>query len=145
MKKMIICSTVLLFAFSLSIGSAFGLTDIEMLGKKAYRSMVFVAIRIKRNKGRCPLDIKIRRQGLSVKRNAQRDHVFSNKSDHSIIRIRNRIHLLTANSTGVEEIKQHRLFLDTSPDQGRIHFRFPFDVFRHDYFTLSFTFEFYIF
>lgn len=36
MKKMIICSTVLLFAFSLSIGSAFGLTDIEMLGKKIY-------------------------------------------------------------------------------------------------------------
>ena len=36
MKKMIICSTVLLFAFSLGIGSAFGLSDIEMLGKKIY-------------------------------------------------------------------------------------------------------------
>jgi cytochrome c peroxidase len=36
MKKMIICSTVLVFAFSLGIGSAFGLTDIEMLGKKLF-------------------------------------------------------------------------------------------------------------
>ena len=36
MRKMIICSTVLVFAFSLGIGSAFGLTDIEMLGKKIY-------------------------------------------------------------------------------------------------------------
>ncbi|PXF59702.1 MAG: hypothetical protein C4B58_02455 [Deltaproteobacteria bacterium] len=36
MRKMIICSTVLLFAFSLGIGSAFGLSNIEMLGKKLY-------------------------------------------------------------------------------------------------------------
>ncbi len=36
MRKMVICSTVLVFAFSLGIGSAFGLTDIEMLGKKIY-------------------------------------------------------------------------------------------------------------
>ena len=36
MRKMIICSTVLVFAFSLGIGSAFGLTDIEMLGKKLF-------------------------------------------------------------------------------------------------------------
>ena len=36
MKKMIICSTVLVFAFSLGIGSAFGLSDIERLGKKIY-------------------------------------------------------------------------------------------------------------
>ena len=36
MRKMIICSTVLLFVFSLGIGSAFGLTDIEMLGKKLF-------------------------------------------------------------------------------------------------------------
>jgi cytochrome c peroxidase len=37
MRKMIICSTVLVFAFSLGIGSAFGLTDIERLGKKIYK------------------------------------------------------------------------------------------------------------
>lgn len=37
MRKMIICSTVLVFALSLGIGSAFGeLTDIEMLGKKLF-------------------------------------------------------------------------------------------------------------
>jgi cytochrome c peroxidase len=37
MRKMIICSTVLVFAFSLGIGSAFGeLTYIEMLGKKLF-------------------------------------------------------------------------------------------------------------
>ena len=37
MRKMIICSTVLVFAFSLGIGSAFGLSNIERLGKKIYK------------------------------------------------------------------------------------------------------------
>ncbi|MEA1933583.1 MAG: cytochrome c peroxidase [Thermodesulfobacteriota bacterium] len=36
MRKMIICSTVVLFVFSLGIGYAFGLSNIEMLGKKIY-------------------------------------------------------------------------------------------------------------
>ena len=37
MRKIIISSTVLLFAFSVGIGSAFGLSNIEMLGKKIYK------------------------------------------------------------------------------------------------------------
>lgn len=66
---------------------------------------MFFAAGIQRDQGGSPLDLKIRGQGLGIKRHAQGNEVLLDEFDHLALWIRNRIHLLAANSIRVVEIE----------------------------------------
>jgi hypothetical protein len=70
-------------------------------GEKTNRSMVFLPLGIEGDQGGGPLDVEIRGQRLGIIRYLNRNQVRLNEFDNGRMGIRNRIHLLTANSLGV--------------------------------------------
>ncbi len=79
--------------------------------KKTNRPMMLFAVAVKGHKGWCPLHVKIGRQWLSIEKHTERHNVSIYEFRHLGIGIRNRIHLLTANSARVKEIEQYGLVL----------------------------------
>ena len=69
--------------------------------------MMLFAVAVKCHKGWGPLHVKIRRQRLSIEMHTERHNIAIDKFRYLGIGIRNRIHLLTANSTGVKEVEQY--------------------------------------
>ncbi len=81
---------------------------------------------------RRPLDFKIRSQGLGIEGNPKGNEIPLDEFSYLFIWIRNRIHLLTANSPRIKKVEQNLFLLRPSPGEGGFHLRFPFDLARHD-------------
>ena len=73
-------------------------------------------------------DIKIFGQGHAVRFDTKGYHVDIYELGHFIIRIRNRTHLLTANSAGIEEVEQYRFLLCLGFTESRGHVSYPCDL-----------------
>jgi hypothetical protein len=89
--------------------------------------MLFAAF-IQRDDARRPFDIEILCIRLCVGQEPNRDHVVVDELNYVSVGVRNRTHLLTADSVRVEEVEQEGLLLRLGPRQGRIHFLFPLNV-----------------
>lgn len=54
-----------------------------------------------------PLDVEVSGQGLGIPRYSEGDQVLFDEPDDLLLGIRDRIHLLAADSAGVEKIEQY--------------------------------------
>ena len=92
--------------------------------------MLFAVV-IQYDQGGSPFYLEIRGQGLGIKGYAHWDKMFLDEFDHLALWIRNRIHLLAANSIRVKKIEQNEFFPRPSPGQGSLHLGFPLDLVFH--------------
>jgi hypothetical protein len=72
-----------------------------------------------------------------IVRNLQRDHLFSDKIAYSGIGIRNRIHLLAADSAWIMKGQEDHFSFGLGPGQGGGELRFPINFFSHGAFSFS--------
>ena len=87
---------------------------------------------IKCNQGGSPGYVKVCSDWLGVKLYAERDEIFLNKVNDDGLWIRNCIHLLTADSVRVEEVKQDLFVFGLSTGQGSMHLIFPSNGISHN-------------
>ncbi len=80
---------------------------------------------VKGNQGGSPRYVKVCSDWLGVRWYSERDEVFLDKVNDDGLWIRNCIHLLTADSAGIEEVKQDLFFFRLSTGQGSIASLFP--------------------
>jgi hypothetical protein len=67
-----------------------------------------------------------------IGKNLERNQILLNEFHHFSLGVRNRTHLLAANSMGVEKIEKNRLAFGADTGQRRIETGFPFDLFFHN-------------
>lgn len=79
--------------------------------QETYGPMTLMALGIKNNERWSPLDLIILGMAFVIVRKSHRNQVGFNELHYRFFRIRNCIHLLTADSTGVVEIQQDLFIL----------------------------------
>lgn len=95
------------------------------------RPVMFLAIRPQGDQNRGPFDVKIRGQGLDIKGDLERDKIVMQKSNDLAVRVRDRTHLLTADSVGVMKKEQNQSVFRRGETQRPVPFPFPRDLFSH--------------
>lgn len=109
----------------------------ELLGRQeADHAVMLLAAFIQRDDAWGPFYIEILCIRLCVGQEADRDHSVVDEPNYVTVGVRNRTHLLAADSVRVEEIEQDGFLLRLGPRQGRIHLFFPL-YFRHGFLLIT--------
>jgi hypothetical protein len=92
--------------------------------------MFFTAL-VQHDDSRRPGNVKIAGQRLGVKKDLHRNEVLVHISNDLGVGVRNRTHLLAADSAGVKKIQQDIFFFSRSPSQPGLEIAFPLDFVMH--------------